>query len=209
MDAAVELRILVEETVLRFVAKRAYGWSVPGGTQRSFLLAQGSEFTLVAPSILCVISFQLIANGAEALMDALLNAVVFATTALSRAAGHFWADWGMKLSRKLPERLRMDAPSPLAEASTDGARPVIVFGMTPNGRLATDVVRNLDLTHIVLNNDPERFLSAQITPILRERFAALEDAADARRCVRNLCRRRRLNAARPAPGKPLCAPNDK
>ncbi len=194
--------------MLSFVAKRACGWSVPGGTRRSFLLAQGSEFTLVAPSILCAISFQLIANGGEALMDSLLNTVLVAATALSLAGAPFWADWGMKLSRKFAERLRMDAPSPPAEASTDGVRPVIVFGMTPTGRLAVDALRNLDLTHIVLNNDPERFLSAQITPTVRERFAALEDAADARRCARNLCRRRRLNAARPAPGKPLCARND-
>jgi len=221
---AAALGILVVKTVLGFVAARACGWSVPGGTQLSFLLAQGSEFTLVALSILGAISFQLVANGGEALMDPLLNTVLVAATALSLAAAPFWAGWGMKLSRKLAERLRRDAPSPPAEASTDGARPVIVFGMTPTGRLAVDALRDLDLPHIALDNDPERFLSAtadgytvafgdaanlrlvdaigasnaralvigqprysvsaQITPIVRERFAdmqrfvALEDQAD-------------------------------
>lgn len=157
---AAALGILVVKTVLGFVAARACGWSVPGGTQLSFLLAQGSEFTLVALSILGTISFQLVANGGEALMDPLLNTVLVAATALSLAAAPFWADGGMRLARKLAERMRKDAQTVMASPGPGGARPVIVFGMTPTGRLAIDALKDNGLPYIALDNDPERFLAA-------------------------------------------------
>ncbi|MEM1152128.1 MAG: cation:proton antiporter [Pseudomonadota bacterium] len=157
---AAALGILVVKTVLGFIAARACGWSVPGGTQLSFLLAQGSEFTLVALSILGAISVQLVANGGEALMDPLLNTVLVAATALSLAAAPFWADGGMHLARRLAERLRKDAANAAAAPNQSGARPVIVFGMTPTGRLAIDALKDNDLPYIALDNDPERFLAA-------------------------------------------------
>ena len=150
--------ILVVKTVLGFVAARLCGWSVPGGTQLSFLLAQGSEFTLVVLSILGAISIQLVASGGVALMDPLLETVLVAATAISLALAPFWADWGMKLARKLAERQRKEGePSASSDA---GARPVIVFGMTPPGRLAVDALRDHDIPYIALDNDPERFLAA-------------------------------------------------
>ncbi|MEL6569626.1 MAG: cation:proton antiporter, partial [Pseudomonadota bacterium] len=219
--------ILLLKTGAGFLAARLNKWTAPGGTQLAFLLAQGSEFTLVVLSILGVASASLVAAGNAPLMDQIVETVIVAAVAISLAAAPFWADAGMKLSRKLAERLRKDATNTAPEPSTSGARPVIVFGMTATGRLAVDALRDNDLPYIALDNDPERFLaatadgyavafgdaanlrlveaiganraralvigqprysvSAQITPIVNERFpdmkrfVALEDEADVER----------------------------
>ncbi|MEO0465842.1 MAG: cation:proton antiporter [Pseudomonadota bacterium] len=150
--------IVVLKTVGGFAAARLNKWTVPGATQLAFLLAQGSEFTLVVLSILGAASATLVANGGAPLFDPVVETVTVAAVAISLAIAPFWADWGMKLSRKLAEKLRKEGDS--APASTTGAKPVIVFGMTPAGRLAVDGLRDHDIPYIALDNDPERFLAA-------------------------------------------------
>ena len=44
------------KTALGFAAARLNGWSIPGATQMAFLLAQGSEFTLVVLSLGAVVT---------------------------------------------------------------------------------------------------------------------------------------------------------
>ncbi|MEM9740058.1 MAG: NAD-binding protein [Pseudomonadota bacterium] len=56
--------------------------------------------------------------------------------------------------------MRKTSSQAAPEASTSGARPVIVFGMTPTGRLTVDALKDNDLPYIALDNDPERFLAA-------------------------------------------------
>ncbi|MEL6662553.1 MAG: cation:proton antiporter [Pseudomonadota bacterium] len=219
--------IILIKTAAGYFAARVNKWTAPGGTQLAFLLAQGSEFTLVVLSILGMASATLVAAGGAPLMDPLVETVIVAAVAISLAAAPFWADAGMRLSRKLAERLRKSSEQAAPDVSTSGARPVLVFGMTETGRLAVDALNELDLPYIALDNDPERFLaatadgytvafgdaanlrlidaigasraralvigqprysvSAQITPIVRERFAdmkrfvALEDESDVAR----------------------------
>ena len=150
--------ILLVKTLAGLAAARLSGWTFPGGTQLAFLLAQGSEFTLVVLSILGVASASLVANGGAPLLDPVLETVIVASVAVSLAAAPFWADGGMKLSRQLAKRLRGNPSTPSAPAT--GERPVIVFGMTEPGRLAIDALRDHAIPVIALDNDPQRFLSA-------------------------------------------------
>ena len=39
-------------------------------------------------------------------------------------------------------------------------RPVIIFGMTPAGRLAADALADFDIPHVCLDAEPDRFVSA-------------------------------------------------
>lgn len=152
--------LLVIKTALGYLAARLNQWTAPGGTQLAFLLAQGSEMTLVVMSILAVASANLVAGGAAPLLDPLTETTLVAGVSVSIALAPFWADAGMHLSRKLAERMRKAAEATSAEPSEGSARPVIVFGMTPPGRLAVDALRDAGLPYIALDSDPERFLSA-------------------------------------------------
>ncbi|NBC20571.1 MAG: potassium transporter KefB [Alphaproteobacteria bacterium] len=152
------LGILLVKTIAGLLAAGLSRWTVPGGTQLAFLLAQGSEFTLVVLSILAVASANLAANGAAPLLDPVLETVIVASVAVSLAAAPFWAEAGMKLSRQLARRMRGSPSTPSAPAR--GERPVIVFGMTESGRLAVDALRDHAIPVIALDNDPQRFLSA-------------------------------------------------
>lgn len=158
---ATALGIMTAKTVAGYIAARLNKWTVPGGTQLAFLLAQGSEFTLVVLSILGMASAQLASAGAEPLVDPLVETVIVASVALSLAVAPFWSDAGMRLSRRLAEKLRNEtasAATPLP--SPAGRRPVIVFGMTPPGRLAVDALSDHGMPFIALDNDPQRFLAA-------------------------------------------------
>lgn len=154
---AAAVAILLIKTLAGYGAARLVGWSAPGGTQLAFLLAQGSEFTLVVVSIVTVASANLAANGGAPLLPPLAETVLVAAVAISLAAAPFWADAGMRLARWLARRMQED---PGTATTPSGPRPVIVFGMTSAGRLAIDALRDNDIPVIALDNDPERFLAA-------------------------------------------------
>ena len=149
--------ILVLKTAAGYAAVRLVGWSVPGATQLTFLMAQGSEFTLVVLSMLAVASSTAVAAGAPALLPPLMETIFVAAVALSLAAAPFWAGAGMRLARWLARRKQTESA---ASTMTPGDNPVIVFGMTPAGRLAVDALRDHDIAFVALDNDPERFLAA-------------------------------------------------
>ncbi len=150
--------ILAIKTMAGLLAARFSRWTVPGSVQLAFLLAQGSEFTLVVLSILGTVSAGRVANGAPPLLDPVLETVIVAAVAVSLAAAPFWADAGTRLSRQLAKRLRGSPSTPTNPGI--GTRPVIVFGMTEPGRLAVDALRDNAIPVIALDNDPQRFLSA-------------------------------------------------
>ena len=150
--------IIAIKTIAGLAVIRLSGWTIPGGTQLAFLLAQGSEFTLVVLSIIGVASAGLVSNGGAPLLDPLLETIIVASVAVSLAVAPFWADAGTKLSRQLAKRLRGVPATPSSPAT--GQRPVIVFGMTEPGRLAVDALRDNSIPVIALDNDPQRFLSA-------------------------------------------------
>ena len=81
--------ILVTKTMFGFVAARLNKWSNPGSVQIAFLLAQGSEFTLVMLSILAMST-----NAVPPVIDTIAVAAI----AISLAVAPFWAAAGMQLS---------------------------------------------------------------------------------------------------------------
>ena len=159
--------ILLVKSVLVFVAARLSGWSVPGATQLSFLLAQGSEFTLV------VLSMPAIAMGAPAGTVGIL----VAATAVSLALAPAWADLGMRFARFLGRRATMKTVElETTGATASGKRPVIIFGISKSARQAIDALNEFDYPYIALDSDPERFTRA-----LADGYdVAFGDAADFR-----------------------------
>jgi Kef-type K+ transport system membrane component KefB/voltage-gated potassium channel Kch len=139
------LGLLVVKSAFGFVAARLSGWSKAGAAQFGFLLAQGSEFTLVILSLATIVS---------AVTSSTLSVLV-AGVALSLALAPIWASLGGKLSR----RFAAEAPTQAAEPPAS-ARPVIVIGLTPAGRLAIDALSDHAIAYVATEYDPERFLAA-------------------------------------------------
>jgi len=135
--------------VLGFIAARLNGWSVPGATQMAFLLAQGSEFTLV------VLSLGAIVTG----MPGPLMSSVVAAVALSLALAPAWAGLGARLSRHIVRQTQIKMESAPATAPLLD-RPVIVVGMTQTGRLAVDALEDHGIPYLATEFDPDRMLSA-------------------------------------------------
>ncbi|GGB66104.1 cation:proton antiporter domain-containing protein [Henriciella pelagia] len=148
---AIALSILLIKTVFGFAAARLNKWSNPGSVQLTFLLAQGSEFTLVVLSIL---------TSVTGMVPPFVATISVAAVALSLAVAPFWAAGGMKLSRKVASlfagQTRPD--NEITPISPD--RPVIIFGMTPSGRLTADALSDHDIPHVCLDAEPDRFVSA-------------------------------------------------
>ncbi|MEZ5985094.1 MAG: cation:proton antiporter [Hyphomonas sp.] len=137
------------KTALGFVAARLNGWSVPGATQMAFLLAQGSEFTLV------VLSLGAIVTG----MPGPLMSSVVAAIALSLALAPAWAGLGGRLSREIVRRTHKEAADAVSSDSPLD-RPVIIVGMTQIGRLTVDALKDHDIPYVATEFDPDRMLSA-------------------------------------------------
>jgi len=152
----VTVAIVGIKTVAGFIAARLNRWTSPGATQLTFLLSQGSEFTLVVLSILAASSASAVAAGNPPLFSQLVETVTVASVALTLVIAPFWADAGMKLSRELAKR---SAPGDVAP-SNPASQPVIVFGMTPTGRLAVDALIDHGIPFVALDNDPDRFVAA-------------------------------------------------
>ncbi len=154
--------LLVLKTAAGYLAARLNRWTVPGATQLAFLLAQGSEFTLVVLSLLAATNAAFVADGNAPLFDPLVETLLVSAVAFTLALAPFWAAAGMKLSRILARRLS-SASEAQARASVSlvgASRPVIVFGMTETGRLAADALADHDIPFIALENDLTRFLSS-------------------------------------------------
>ncbi|MFH1517981.1 MAG: cation:proton antiporter [Pseudomonadota bacterium] len=141
--------ILLVKTGLGYAAARLNKWSVPGATQLAFLLAQGSEFTLVVLSLSAIV-----AGISSGLMSSIVAAV-----ALSLALAPVWADLGARLSRHFARQSK--TTTELARASSGGGeRPVIVIGMSAAGRLAIDALVDHKIPYIATEAEPQRFLAA-------------------------------------------------
>lgn len=155
----VALAIVAIKTAAGYLAARLNRWTVPGATQLTFFLGQGSEFTLVVLSILAMASQAAVAAGNPVLLDPVVETVMVASVALSLVIAPFWADAGMRLSRQLAKRMQSSGGA--SETASDGGeRPVIVFGMTSTGRLAVDALVDHDIPYVALDNDPDRFVAA-------------------------------------------------
>ena len=142
--------IMIVKTLLGAGAGLLNGWSLPGTTQLGFLLAQGSEFTLVVLSLLV---------AGTSLIAPFYETVIVAAVALSLAIAPVWADVGMRLSRWIAAQKRNRSEAPATDSET-AQGPVVVFGLTEAGRLAVDALRHNNIAHIALDNDPDRFIAA-------------------------------------------------
>lgn len=147
----VALAILLTKTLFIFIAAKLNRWSTPGATQLAFLLAQGSEFTLI------VLTLASIREG----VSGSLTAVLIAATALSLAAGPIWTGIGMRVARYIARwqathKGESDSPATQPTRSAD----VIVYGMTNAGRIAVDALSDNGIAFVALDSDPDRFVRA-------------------------------------------------
>jgi monovalent cation:proton antiporter-2 (CPA2) family protein len=140
------LVLVILKTVMIFIAARLTRWAVPGATQLGFLLSQGSEFTLV------VVGIPAIAGA----MPGNWSSIIVAAVAVTLVAAPIWTALGLHIARLLAERAKADPVD--AEEAAD--HPVLVFGMTDEGRLAADALRDHDIPYVAIDSDPERFVSA-------------------------------------------------
>lgn len=141
------LVIVILKTVVVFTAARLNGWAVPGATQLGFLLSQGSEFTLVVVGIASI-------SGA---MPGNWAGVITAAVAVTLVAAPIWTSLGLHIAKMLAENSRTIATD-AADAAEE--EPVLVFGMTPEARLAADALRDHHIPYVAVEAEPERFVSA-------------------------------------------------
>jgi CPA2 family monovalent cation:H+ antiporter-2 len=144
---ATALVIVIIKTVFIFISARLNGWGVPGATQLGFLLSQGSEFTLV------VVGIATIAGAMPPGWAGVLTAAV----AVTLVAAPIWTALGLHIARLLAERSKA-ARVDTEEVEED--HPVLVFGMTDEGRLAAEALKDNRIPYIAIESDPERFVSA-------------------------------------------------
>jgi CPA2 family monovalent cation:H+ antiporter-2 len=147
---ATAVGILLLKTALGAAASLLNGHTLPRSSQIGFLLAQGSEFTLVVLSILV---------ATTNIVPPVFETVLVAAVALSLAIAPLWADLGMKVARKLVQR-KETATGAVTEAAQDEEGKIVVFGMTDEGRLAADALRDVGIDFVAIDNDPDRFVAA-------------------------------------------------
>lgn len=141
------LVIVILKTVVVFAAARLNGWAMPGATQLGFLLSQGSEFTLVVVGIASI-------SGA---MPGNWAGVITAAVAVTLVAAPIWTSLGLHIAKMLAETSKTIAGD-AADAAEE--EPVLIFGMTPEARLAADALRDHHIPYVAVEADPERFVSA-------------------------------------------------
>ena len=144
---ATALTIMIVKTAVVFIAARLNGWAVPGATQLGFLLSQGSEFTLV------VVGVASIAGAMPAPWAGILTTAV----ALTLIAAPIWTSLGLHIAKQIAEKAK-GAAVDTEEVAEE--HPVLIFGMTPAGRLAADALRDHDIAYVAVDSDPDRFVLA-------------------------------------------------
>ncbi|XBQ16419.1 MAG: cation:proton antiporter [Oceanicaulis sp.] len=143
--AAALAALMIGKTVLGFIAALLAGWSRPGATQLAFLTAQGSEFGLVLLAL----------PNVSAALGAETAGALVAASAASLALTPLWTGLGLKLARRLAARNR---PAPSAPSGDD--RPILVFAMTPSGRMAVDGLAKFGVPYVAIDSDADRFMAA-------------------------------------------------
>lgn len=137
--------LMLGKTVLTGLAALMSGWSRPGATQLAFLTAQGSEFGLV------LLALPAVSQG----LGAEIAGALVAATALSLALTPAWTGLGLRLARRLAA-----AKASPAQPKAGADRPILVFAMTPAGRLAVDALREFNIPYVAIDSDADRFMAA-------------------------------------------------
>ncbi|MGP1275599.1 MAG: cation:proton antiporter domain-containing protein [Caulobacterales bacterium] len=139
--------LFVLKTALSWLAALINKWSLAGGAQLGFALAQGSEFGLVILAL----------PGISAALGPELAGILVATTALSLALTPAWASLGLKIARKIASATASRKP---VSQTQDDEGPVLIFAMNATGRLAYDALSRFGHPVIAVESDPDRFLAA-------------------------------------------------
>lgn len=139
--------LFVLKTALTWGAAILNGWSLAGSTQLGFALAQGSEFGLVILAL----------PGITAALGAELAGILVAASAISLALTPLWASLGLKLARHIANITASRKP---VSAPEEMNCPVLIYAMTPSGRMAYDALTRFGIPVIAVENDPDRFLAA-------------------------------------------------
>jgi hypothetical protein len=139
--------LFVLKTALTWAAAIINKWSLAGGAQLGFSLAQGSEFGLVILAL----------PGIAAALGAELTGILVATSALSLALTPAWASLGLKIARRIAAATASRKP---VSAPEEMNCPVLIFAMTPSGRMAYSALTRFNIPVIAVESDPDRFLSA-------------------------------------------------
>ncbi|MFC4724815.1 cation:proton antiporter [Glycocaulis abyssi] len=139
--------LFVLKTALTWAAAIINRWSLAGGAQLGFSLAQGSEFGLVILAL----------PGIAAALGAELTGILVAASALSLALTPAWASLGLKLARRIADATASRKP---VSAPEEMNCPVLIYAMTPSGRMAYNALTRFGIPVIAVENDPDRFLAA-------------------------------------------------
>lgn len=139
--------LFVLKTALTWAAAIINRWSLAGGAQLGFALAQGSEFGLVILAL----------PGIAAALGAELTGILVAASALSLALTPAWASLGLRIARRIADATASRKP---VSAPEEMNCPVLIFAMTPSGRMAYSALTRFDIPVIAIESDPDRFLSA-------------------------------------------------
>ena len=144
----VTVLLVVVKIATNAAASFSFRWSVPGSTQLSFLLAQGSEFAFV------LLSLPPVRN----LVGERASAVLIAAVALSLAATPTIAEAG----RNLAGRMRMRKPVPAdPELEPQGEiAPVFIAGMGTAGRTLADALDAFEIGYAAVERDERRLREA-------------------------------------------------
>lgn len=138
--------LMAGKTVLTFIAALASGWSRPGAAQLAFLTAQGSEFGLV------LLALPAVATG----LGGQVAGALVAASAASLALTPLWTGLGLKFAR----RLAAAKAKPATPGASGNERPILLFAMTPAGRLAMDGLKRFNVPVVAIDGDPRRFMAA-------------------------------------------------
>ncbi|MFM7350573.1 MAG: cation:proton antiporter, partial [Erythrobacter sp.] len=141
--AGVAAGLIVLKCAFNVVAALLNRWSVPGSIQLGFLLGQGSEFTLVLLALPAV----------SGLADSRLVSAMVTAIAISLAVTPPVSNLG----RKLAGRLRAGPPD--KKLAGDDA-PVLVIGMTAEGRAVADALAFNAVDYLAVEADHDRFQMA-------------------------------------------------
>ena len=141
------LVIMVLKTALVFAAARLNALEDAGRDAARLPAGQGSEFTLVSSAC----------RQLSARCRRRWASVLSPPSPLTLVAAPIWTSLGIHIARRWPNAPKPDA---VAHGRPRSESPVLVFGMTEEGRFAVDALRDHDIPYVAIDNDPERFVSA-------------------------------------------------
>ncbi|QXQ06208.1 cation:proton antiporter [Sphingosinicellaceae bacterium] len=140
--------LVVTKIAANAAASFSFRWSVPGSTQLSFLLAQGSEFAFVILSL----------SPIRQLVGESTSALLIAAVAISLGATPTLAEFGRFLAGCMRSR-RPALPDPELQPRAE-IEPVFIAGMGSAGRTLADALTAFGIDYAAIERDERRLRQA-------------------------------------------------